>query len=328
MTDGTSRLLVTPDEGGAQAGDVLRRARTSQGLTLEQLSSQIKVPVHKLDALERGRYESLGDSNFTRALAMTVCRALHIDATPVLADLPAARLHTLGQEKSQINAPFRDHSSVPPLFDRGQRWHLGVSLKALLAPRWLAPLALLGAAAIIYALPDSVEWPSWSVGLGAAGPDGLAQEAVGDTASMPSSIEVSAEDALESAGPLPAPASSAASVASAASQADPVSAQPSSATAVNAPASGAAAAPVPMAAMAQDPVRMVLTDSSWIDVQDGTGAKLFSRIARAGEVVSLQGQPPFRVRIGNASAVQVSFNGQAVPLMDISRNNTARLELK
>jgi hypothetical protein len=34
------------------------------------------------------------------------------------------------------------------------------------------------------------------------------------------------------------------------------------------------------------------------------------------------------LRIGNVSGVQVSFRGQPVSLTDVTRNNTARVELK
>ena len=157
MTDSAPLNLVMPDAGARHAGELLRRAREAQGLTLDHLATQIKVSPLKLEALEQGRYDSLGDSNFTRALAMTVCRTLRIDATEILSGLPAARLHSLNQGKSPINAPFRDHGSVPALFDRGHR----LNLKVLLAPQWLVPLGLLVAAAIIYALPDRLAWPSW-----------------------------------------------------------------------------------------------------------------------------------------------------------------------
>ena len=98
------------------------------------------------------------------------------------------------------------------------------------------------------------------------------------------------------------------------------------ATVLPSPAPSAVAVAAPTVGVA--PVRMVLTDNSWIEVVDASGSKLFSRIARAGEAVELQGLAPFRLRIGNASAVQVSFKGQPVPLTDVTRNNTARVELK
>lgn len=330
MTDSAPLNLVTPDAGARHAGELLRRAREAQGLTLDHLASQIKVSPLKLEALEQGRYDSLGDSNFTRALAMTVCRTLRIDATEILAGLPAARLHALSQGKSPINAPFRDHGSVPALFDRGHR----LNLKAVLAPKWLAPLGLLAAAAVIYALPDAMEWPSWlrHSETTVETPSVITED---DAASPPSSMQVAADPAVALTSVEAASAAEVSSavpidVASVVAPASSVASEavaPASALAVPAaviPSSPLASAPVVGIA----PVRIVLTENSWIEVVDASGSKLFSRIARAGETLEIQGQAPFRLRIGNASAVQVSFKGQPVALADISRNNTARVELK
>ena len=332
MTDSAPLNLVMPDAGARHAGELLRRAREAQGLTLDHLATQIKVSPLKLEALEQGRYDSLGDSNFTRALAMTVCRTLRIDATEILSGLPAARLHSLNQGKSPINAPFRDHGSVPALFDRGHR----LNLKVLLAPQWLVPLGLLVAAAIIYALPDRLAWPSW-MGDADSHAEAPMPSLDEDTALAPSSIQVAADPAVQVALPESASAvglaeSTSMAPASAVAPASVVASevlthavtQPT--TVLPSPAPSAVAVAAPTVGVA--PVRMVLTDNSWIEVVDASGSKLFSRIARAGEAVELQGLAPFRLRIGNASAVQVSFKGQPVPLTDVTRNNTARVELK
>lgn len=329
MTDSMTPNLVTADVGGAHAGDLLRRAREAQGLTLDQLANQIKVSPQKLEALEQGLYERLGDSNFTRALAMTVCRTLRIDASEILAGLPAARLHALSQEKPAINAPFRDHRSVPALFDRGHR----LNLRALLAPKWSAPLALLAAAAVIYALPDTIEWPTWLGSASGSSAETSLASTEGEASSQPSSIQVAADLPVVTAVPEAASAATAIQASDAVTTVTASSpAVPGSAPASEADAPVPAINPTPLppagAAATVSPVRIVLTDNSWLEVVDGSGAKLFSRIAKAGEALELQGQAPFKVRIGNASAVQVSYKGQPVSLTDITRNNTARVELK
>ena len=337
MSERTPLNLMTSDAGGRHAGELLRRAREAQGLTLDHLASQIKVSSIKLEALEQGRYDSLGDSNFTRALAMTVCRTLRIDATEVMACLPAARLHALSQSKSSINEPFRDRDSVPALFDRGHR----LNLKTLLTSKWLAPLILLGAAALIYALPESIEWPSWSRDLGVK-VEPTPSPVDEDAALQPSSMQVAADqaeklDSAEAASAASASAISAtpgtpsldvgtdltaASVASSSAMA--ASGVTSAIVAPSIPAPVSATTPV----LGVAPVRIVVNENSWIEVVDGLGVKVFSRIALAGEALELQGQPPFKLRIGNAAAVQVSFKGQPVSLGDFTRNNTARVELK
>lgn len=331
MTDSTPLNLHKPDASTHHAGELLRQAREAQGLSLDHLAMQIKVTPAKLEALEAGRYDSLGDNNFTRALAMTVCRTLRISHTEILAALPAARLHALGKDKPAINEPFREHGNVPPLFDRGHRINWG----ALFTPQWLAPLGLLLIAALIYALPASTTWPEW-LKFGKSS-DEIAQTSIdGEDESTPSSIQVSTEvlglpaadefasapfaSASGSLGGLPSAVTDP-SVASAASEALTPT-QPGAAASVVAPA--VVLAPTPAAA----PLRIVLTDDSWVEAVDASGAKVISRVARGGETLELYGDAPFKLRIGNVSGVQVTFKGQSVPLAESARNNTARVELK
>lgn len=318
MTDNAFPGSLKPEVEGGHAGHLLRQAREAHGLTLDQLAGQIKVSTQKLAALEQGRYAELGDSNFIRALAMTVCRALRVEATPILAGLPAARLHSLSQDKTAINAPFRDHDGVPALFDRGHR----LNLRALMAPKWLAPLSLLSLAGLIYVLPESIEWPSW-----VREPDTIVESSGtqlhADTVAAPSSIQVATDAAVPGPDEVASAASAALLPAEVMASASEVVVEDSVPPPADSPASAVASA-APWLAR----VHIALTDDSWIELVDASGVKVFSRIARAGEALELQGQAPLKLRIGNASAVQVRFNGQPVTLAGITRNNTARVELK
>jgi cytoskeleton protein RodZ len=154
MTEPTPIRLDHPDAGSRAAGDILRRAREGQGMTLEGLASVIKVTPNKLEALERGRYDALPDASFTRALAMTVCRALKIDPSDVLAGLPVAQPVPLAGNREPLNQPFKEGRSNA-LFDKQFEW------SGLLSAKYLAPLALLVAAGVIHFLPEKLDLPGW-----------------------------------------------------------------------------------------------------------------------------------------------------------------------
>ena len=70
------------------------------------------------------------------------------------------------------------------------------------------------------------------------------------------------------------------------------------------------------------------SEASWVDVRDGRGQVLLSRIVQPGETVGLDGAPPMRLTIGNAAATQLSFRGQSVDLTPNTRDNVARVELQ
>ncbi|MDI1349727.1 helix-turn-helix domain-containing protein [Aquabacterium sp.] len=335
MSDTPPIQLNTPDAGNRGAGEMLRLAREAQGLSLDALAMVLKVTPAKLAALEEGRLEQLPDANFARALAQTVCRYLKVDAAPVLAALPAARPAPLGSDKPPLNQPFKETRLAPHMFDREG----GMDLSAVLSLKWLAPLALLLAAAVVYFLPESVTLPGWMQRAGAlsAADAASAASAVDAAASEPEAavgVALGEASVAQAASEPLFGASGALGIPDAAAQASSASAVPSQPVVSAAAASQASPAPQPAGTGASlaDPVSgaVVLraTEDAWMEVTDGTGTKRLSRLVKAGETLSMGGVPPWNVRIGNVSGVQVTLRGQPVDLAPYNRNNIARLELK
>ena len=333
MNDNSTPIgLSNPDASGRSSGELLRAARESQGLSLEHLAATLKVTPAKLSALEDGRLEQLPDASFARALAQTMCRVLKIDPVPVLAGLPAARVASLAGDKPALNQPFKEARLAPKMFE-GSGDGL---LVRLLRPQWLTPILLLVAAAVIYVLPDSFEWPSWQGSTQSADPVASQASAVEQTADgllpVPAASDALVLDPVASAASDSAVSPSA----SAASEVAPnvLAAATDASSAVVAPVPPVVAATVaqPAAALvkpsADAPVALVVTEDSWIEVVDGDGNTRLSRIVRAGESMAMGGVAPWRVRIGHVGGVKVTLRGQPVDLTPFARNNVARLELK
>lgn len=335
--------LSQPDAGNRDAGEMLRRAREAQGLTLEALAMILKVTPGKLMALEAGRFDELPDANYVRALAQTVCRAVKVDAAPVLAALPAARPSPLGQEKPPLNQPFKETRLAPQMFEREG----GVDLSALLKLKWLAPLGLLLAAAAVYLAPDAVEWPAWlqhSDVAGVAEPASAASEAASDSEGTVGVALGEPSVALAASEPLFGASGAESGIADAASvgavvvpPVQVVASLPATAVATSTAVlpGGTPAAVAPTASVAADgsggvtgALVLRATDDAWMEVVDGSGAKRLSRLVKAGETLAMGGVAPWTVRIGNVAGVQVTLRGQPVDLSAYARNNVARLELK
>ncbi len=311
--------LNTPDVSGRAPGELLRAAREAQGLSLDHLAATLKVTPAKLAALEEGRLDQLPDASFARALAQTMCRVLKIDPAPVLAGLPAARVAPLASDKPALNQPFKETRLAPKMFDGDGEggW------SRLLRPQWLAPILLLAAAAVIYLLPDSFEWPQWQ---GASVPaDPVASQASSPDQTADGLLPVpAASDALvldpaasaASDAAAPVPASSASEVVA------PVLVPPVAAPTV------AASEPSANQVAADGPVALAVSEDSWIEVIDGGGNTRLSRIVHAGESMAMGGVAPWKLRIGHVGGVKVTLRGQPVDLTPFTRNNVARLELK
>jgi cytoskeleton protein RodZ len=284
---------LEPTTQARSAGAILREARQAQGLHIAALAALIKVQQRKLEALEGDRFDELPDATFTRALAQTVCRALKIDAAPVLALLPAPSGYRLEHVGEGINAPFRERPGRREPAD----W------LTLTSPRvWLPALLIVGAA-VLYFVPAS-----WLASLQPASPASAPVATGAPTPDVPASGTVSVV--------LPAP--------TLAEPAPPVASAPVVAVAPEVPP----AASVPVAAAAAGPLQVHAKAESWVEVQDARSRVLLARMLQPGESIALDGQAPLRLKIGNAGATEVVFRGQAQDLSASTRDNVARLELK
>jgi len=287
------------------AGALLRAARERQGLHIAALAAAIKVTPRKLDALERDRHDELPDPAFTRALAQAVCRSLKIDAAPVLAMLPPAAPASLEHVAGSLNTPFRERS--------GREDH-GLAASAIRPLIW-ASAVLMQAAVVVMFLPAG--W--WGGSATAEAP------ATPRPAASAAAAPVAASAAIAAVGASAADAASAV-VAEAAAIAGPA-ATPASAvveTVFAAPPPVAGASAVTLATM----LSIRVSETSWVEVQDGRGTVLLSRSVQPGESVGLDGAPPLRLTVGNAAGTQLVFRGQPVDLAASTRDNVARLELK
>lgn len=277
----------------ATAGALLRQARQAQGMHIAVLAAAIKVPQRKLESLEADRFDELPDATFTRALAQTVCRTLKIDPAPVLALLPRPAGLKLEHVAEGINAPFRER----PGQDEGSDW--GISL----SPAVWAPLLVLALAAAVYFLPPGL--------LSLPGSGGTASAPVARSPAA-SAVAVLPPAVPASAAAVPEPAAS--TVVETVHSAPP----PAANDAASAPATPPVAGVLLLRASAE----------SWVEVLDGRGQSLLSRVLTPGETVGLDGAMPMKLTIGNAGATDVSFRGRSVDLAPRTRDNVARLELK
>lgn len=289
--------------GAGSAGAMLREARQARGMHIAALAAAIKVSQRKLEALEGDRYDELPDTTFTRALAQAVCRALKIDAEPVLAKLPDTPDQEL-QVGSGINAPLRQRTLRR---EGAERSTLGGPVV------WIS-LALLVAAAAVYLLP-----PHLLGGRFAPAPD--------ESASAPATPSVHVASA-PAQSPAPSAPVAEARVASDVAPIQPAASLPAlgvSAVPASAPASASASAPA-AASGEKDVVVRATTAPSWVEVRDAHGQVMVARTLEPGESESLSGAMPMRVTIGNSGATQLSLRGQPVPLP--AREGVTRLELK
>lgn len=277
-----------PAETPQGPGALLEAARRRQGLHIAALAAQLKVSPARLEALEAERWDELPDPTHARALATSVCRVLGIDAATVLAGMPRGAGAALERVSAGLNEPVREAAMLRAA---SLRWGLLIAL-----------LLLLAALAFKF-------WPR-------------ADEAAPLSSAVELPLEPAADAPAQAASPLGMPASEAAVVASQVTSPMPSQAMP--------------LAPQPVASAARPPAHgeaglelRATQGASWVSVVDAAGNSLASRLLNQGESLSLPASgAPLRLVLGNAPALELSWRGQAQPLVGYEQRRVAKLELK
>lgn len=294
------------NQGGAgqdTAGALLRQARQSQGLDIDTLAALLKVPVQKLQALEKDQFDQLLDPVFARALASSLCRILKLDPAPVLQRLPAIAAFKVRSQNRGINAPFRARSGG----------HGASMWSHISRPVVLVGLALLLGALVLIFLPAIQQEIARfkPEGQGSASQSELV-EPVSITTPVTTQVMVnSGVSGIASTPPVDQPL-------------PPAEVQ----AFVSTPAAVPASLPLVNAADANAAVTFSATAESWVKVTDAKGVVVLNRALRAGESAGASGALPLAAVIGRADAIQVQVRGQAFALGSVTKNNVARFEVK
>jgi cytoskeleton protein RodZ len=279
-------------ESQMTAGQLLREARTRQGLHLAVLSVALKVPVRTLELLENDQHDALPGPTFVRALASSICRQLRIDPAQVLLKLPGRQEHMAPPPPTLEGAEGVTHAGSSPLWHSDRR-------------NWAV---LLIAALMMVVIAGLLWWPS-----GASHPEPVQNASEPLTGFMP--------PAGASVQDPPASAPTAQSRVTADLSAALPASSPSPAPAVSAPVEKPVTQPPPVT------LRFSAMGESWIEVRSAEGQMVFSKVMQAGEKQDITHPAPLKVVVGRAAVVQAQVAGRPFDLAPHTKITVARFEV-
>jgi cytoskeleton protein RodZ len=300
MADSEQRAASATEPAPPQSlGNALKQARIARELSLEQVSTELRIEAAQLDALEQDRLERIGVPVFVKGYIRQYGTFLGLDTRDLLAQY---------YKQNALKEIEIQPSKTITLRDERQ-----ITL-------WI--IAALVLAAVVAAL--GFWWWNGAVLPAAFSPSAqtkaprhdAAAPASTDAGRSPASI-VTAE-AVETA-----PAAS--------SDSEPAIASPVSAGAVDAtsepvaePAAGAARADTFALRAADDetergPLAVATLDvtfeqESWAEINDARGQRLYYGLGAAGRSAALSGAPPFAVTLGNSAGVKLVVDGEDFPV--------------
>ena len=312
------------------AGAMLRHAREQAGLHIGSLAVSLKVPVKKLEALEADRIDLLPDVVFARALALSVCRALKVDANLILHRLPQSGKSQFKNNIAGINTPFRAAGEL-----RMSRWGqasrrsvgIGVllvlgALGLVLLPSLTRAVDSMGNNAVYRAVAHSMSMWTTSPGSNADGRDPISQQSESD-AEKPGFTSPT-EKILSNVGLV--------------DQALSASGRPAPVTLANLNAGGNDVLPTTVyptvitagqsEKLLAEVVVFTAKSDSWVEVTDAKGQVILRRMLATGEAAGVSGMLPLAAVVGRADTTSVQVRGKPFELISHTRNNVARFEVK
>lgn len=242
-------------------GVVLKAARERAGLSVQEISQRLKMPVRVIQSLEAGQWDQSGGVVFVRGQLRSYGRVLKVDVEPFLqqAETVVAR-----------PAELVSHSHTPRFqyfFESFKRRAVYVVLTLVIAtPVWMA--------------------------------------------------------LRPSSGPLPDAATASLDVVPVAPRAGPMADAPPPAAKPQAAPYVASMAPLPRAATPW--LSLSFKGDSWVEVNAPDGRKVEHALLRAGDERRYSQGEVGRIKLGDATAVDVQQAGSTVDLAPYQRANVAR----
>lgn len=320
---------------GSGCGNVLKAARESQGLSIHEVSSQLRLGIKQIQAIEQDDFDKLPQPSIVRGFIRNYARLLNIDVAPILEayqrivpnNAPLPLSIRSNARPSVIDKPV-------PAF-RPQRiltFFIFLILAAILAYFYInhiKPQALKNAS-LALDVDNISETTGQEITIPAPPAESL-PPSVADTASQETSTEVPLPAVTETStttvsdtetAPTPAPVQEAASVTPANSDS----------TIVSTPTPATNNAAEIMTLKAADPQKTNLvfrvTEDSWVRIEDMQGKKIFSEVLTAGSEHTVVAEKPVNVIVGHAGVTQLTIDNQPYDLTQATRGRVARIQLK
>jgi cytoskeleton protein RodZ len=291
-----------PPPPPATLGEQLRAARLRQDLTVEQLSTELRIEAKQLHALEENRFEQIGVPVFVKGYLKQYGTRLGLEVADLLAlyykqttladvQVQPSRTITLRDERQITSWVLAAIVLVTVIVGLAAWWWNGGSFDGVLPTGGTA-----APAPAAEATPTSVQPPPTR-----------AQPEPERPAPAPEQRPVPLEDA----GPAVEPAAPAA--------------PPPETVVFEAPDESDDARAGPAVTI---PLDLVFDAESWAEITDARGERLLFGLNTAGRNVTVRGEPPFSIVLGNADSVRLTVDGAPYTIPRTGRQgNLARFSV-
>lgn len=299
ITDGSppieERLAVN-----LSPGKMLLQARLVAGLSQDHVAKKLYMTVYKVNALEADDYSSLNSDTFARGYLRAYANLVGIDLAVILAAYDELLVQLQPSELVQEKAPIVAENN-----HRGA-WQFLAVIGVFFIALWLISVWFF----------DNHSDSQYVVPLVDNAPSSVASKAVMENASAidTSAMVLSSASGESNAAELlaVAPAES--------KQITSVVVSPDAVNQLDEPSEQVKSTRL-------DELIFSFREESWLEVSDSRGDVLATELQSAGSKLNLVGLAPFDVKLGNAPAVDVLFNGKKIDVIPLMGSNVLTLKI-
>lgn len=318
---------------GSGCGNILKAARESQGLSIHEVCSHLRLGPKQIQAIEQDDFDKLPQPSIVRGFIRNYAKLLNIDVAPVL-----EAYQRMVPSTAPLPLSVRSNAS-PSIIDKPARtirpqriltFFIFLILAAILAYFYInhiKPQALKNAS-LALDVDEISETTGQEINVPAPMTDPVTSPVASADATTPeNAVAPSTLPATEPAAGIPAEVAPAA-------VAEPAStpSSTSDSTIVSTPTPAANNVVESTTLKSADPQKAILvfkvTEDSWVRIEDMQGKKVLSEVLTAGSEHNVTAEKPVNVIVGHAQGTQLTIDNQPYDLTQATRGRVARIQLK
>ncbi|CAE6489806.1 MAG TPA: helix-turn-helix domain-containing protein [Nitrosomonas nitrosa] len=298
IQEGASEYAGEKLEAAGGFGQLLRAERLKRGLSINEVARRLHLSAQQIHAIEEEDFSKLPSGTYLRGFIKNYSNLLQLDTNAML------RLLTQSAPVASRQSILKSSSTVP----------LTVSKRSYSGRRGLGTIMVLILALLGYGVYQGGDWDQESVT--------ILKEPSGDLSnSQTEHGQVTMELLL--------PQSSLAPLPSLEKQPVPETRSPEFGIAPTTPS--VIEPPVVESPVSSDKtLHLSFSKDSWVEIRDSDKKVIFVKTNPKGTEQVITGVPPFYLVIGNASGVNLTYNGRSVDMTPYTRksDDVARFSLE
>lgn len=307
-------------------GALLAAERERQGLSRADIAQRLHMSASQIEALESGDYVRLPRGTFLRGFVRNYARILGLNAEEMLGALagdapgeiaPAIVVPTQNIRFDPLGARFA--SPYVKAFAIATTV-IVLGFATLYWWFYIRPTAIFGATSLRKSVAEAPRVETRKAEAQAPEAPPAAQPAAPPSVAQAPKAEPAKIEPLRVEAPKSAPSRAAA-------KSEAPRAEASNLVKAEAATEAAPIDTAQVIAAGGGVVRLRFKGSSWVEIKDGRGKLLLSRVNPGGSEAEVSGRPPFSVIVGNAPDVELTYNNRSFDLEPYTRVAVARFTL-